>query len=116
MGTILLILRQQGLNATAMVPPPVNTSHQVPFFSKDPCPANYWCDHAGVLIFASALARVSKVSVSVQAILAQQWMAALWLGAQNIEQTKFLNWGLGADPGRGRAISHTAAPGTQIAG
>jgi hypothetical protein len=43
------------------------------------------------LVFASALAAVSKVSLRVQPILAQ-WIAALWLGAHNIEQTKFLNW------------------------
>jgi hypothetical protein len=81
----------QGLNDQAMAPPPANTAHPTPFFPKDPRGANYWCDHAGVLIFATALAAVSKVSATAQAILAQ-WMAALWLGAQNIEQTKFLNW------------------------
>ena len=71
--------------------PSGNNSHPSPFFPKDPEAALYWCDHAGVLIFASALAAVSTVSASAQSILAQ-WMAALWLGAQNIEQTKFLNW------------------------
>ena len=44
------------------------------------------------MIFATALAAVCKVSGTSQAILAQ-WLSALWLGAQNIEQTKFLNWG-----------------------
>jgi len=82
---------KKGLPDHALMPPPANTAHSTPFFPKDPCPANYWCDHAGVLIFASALATVTKVSASSQAILAQ-WMSALWLGAQNIEQTKFLNW------------------------
>jgi hypothetical protein len=71
--------------------PPGNIAHRSAFFPKDPAPANYWCDHAGVLVFASALAAVSKVSLRVQPILAQ-WIAALWLGAHNIEQTKFLNW------------------------
>ena len=80
-----------GLDDTALAPPPPNTAHPTPFFPKDPSAANYWCDHAGVLIFASALAAVAKVSASSQAILAQ-WMSALWAGAQNIEQTKFLNW------------------------
>ena len=65
-------------------------AHPAPFFPKDPAPSLYWCDHAGVLIFATALAAVSKVSATTQAILAQ-WLAALWLGARNIEQTKFLN-------------------------
>lgn len=80
----------QGLHDQALAPPPGNTAHPTPFFPKDPADANYWCDHAGVLIFASALAAVSKVAATPQAILAQ-WLSALWLGAQNIEQTKFLN-------------------------
>ena len=70
--------------------PSGNTAYPTPFFPKDPAGSLYWCDHAGVLIFATALAAVSKVSPTSQSILAQ-WMAALWLGAQNIEQTKFLN-------------------------
>ena len=82
---------QQALNENATAPPPGDTVHPTPFFPKDPSVANYWCDHAGVLIFAAALAGVSKVSATSQAILAQ-WITALWLGAQNIEQTKFLNW------------------------
>ncbi len=72
-------------------PPPNDNAHSTPFFPQDPHPANYWCDHAGVLIFAAALAAVSRVAATTQTILAQ-WLAALWLGAQNIEQTKFLNW------------------------
>ena len=62
-----------------------------PFFPKDPAPALYWCDHAGVLVFAPALAAISQISPTPQRILAP-WMAALLLGAQNIEQTKYLNW------------------------
>jgi hypothetical protein len=58
-------------------PPSGHTALPTPFFPKDPAPALYWCDHAGVLIFASALAAVSKVSATSQAILAQ-WLAALW--------------------------------------
>jgi len=88
---VLSSATNKGLPDPAPGPPPANTAHSTPFFPKDPCPANYWCDHAGVLIFASALAAVAKVSASSQAILAQ-WLSALWLGAQNIEQTKFLNW------------------------
>lgn len=79
------------LNDNGVTSPPGNTAHPSPFFPKDPSAAHYWCDHAGVLIFATALAAVSKVSATSHAILAQ-WIAALWLGAQNIEQTKFLNW------------------------
>lgn len=68
-----------------------NNAHPSPFFPKDPAPALYWCDHAGVLVFATALAAISQVSPTPQRILSQ-WMAALLLGAQNIEQTKYLNW------------------------
>ena len=68
-----------------------NTVEPSPFFPKDPAEALYWCDHAGVLVFATALAAISQVSPTPQKILAQ-WMAALLLGAQNIEQTKYLNW------------------------
>jgi hypothetical protein len=68
-----------------------NNALSSPFFPKDPAEALYWCDHAGVLVFAAALAAISQVSPTPQRILAQ-WMAALLLGAQNIEQTKYLNW------------------------
>jgi len=71
--------------------PSGNNAHSSPFFPKDPAQALYWCDHAGVLVFATALAAISQVSPTPQRILAQ-WMAALLLGAQNIEQTKYLNW------------------------
>jgi hypothetical protein len=68
-----------------------NNALSFPFFPKEPAQALYWCDHAGVLVFATALAAISHVSPTPQRILAQ-WMAALLLGAQNIEQTKYLNW------------------------
>ena len=79
-------------NESVQAPKPSgNSAQSSPFFPRDPAASLYWCDHAGVLMFAPALAAVSKLSTTVQPILAQ-WMAALWLGAQNIEQTKFLNW------------------------
>ena len=71
--------------------PSGNNAHSSPFFPKDPAQALYWCDHAGVLVFATALAAIAQVCPTPQRILAQ-WMAALLLGAQNIEQTKYLNW------------------------
>jgi hypothetical protein len=43
------------------------------------------------LIFAALLGAPSKVSGNPQDILAP-WLAALWLRAANIEQTKFLHW------------------------
>jgi hypothetical protein len=67
--------------------PSGNNAHASPFFPKDPSESLYWCDHAGVLVFATALAAISQVSPTPQRILAQ-WTAALLLGAQNIEQTK----------------------------
>lgn len=81
----------KGFQASNPPTPPGNTADKSPFFPRDPQNAQYWCDHAGILIFATALAMISKVSGTAHAILAQ-WMSALWLGAQNIEQTKFLNW------------------------
>jgi hypothetical protein len=71
--------------------PSGNNADPTPFFPKDPAESLYWCDHAGVLVFATALAAISQVSPRPQRILAP-WMAALLLGAQNIEQTKYLNW------------------------
>ena len=49
------------------------------------------CDHAGVMIFAAALASLPTVVDPPQPILAQ-WLAGTLLGAHNIEQTKLLNW------------------------
>lgn len=49
------------------------------------------CDHAGVLIFAQALASLPAVVDPPQPILAQ-WLASILLGVHNIEQTKLLNW------------------------
>ena len=49
------------------------------------------CDHAGVMIFAAALASLPAVVDPPQPILAQ-WLASTLLGAHNIEQTKLLNW------------------------
>ncbi len=49
------------------------------------------CDHAGVMIFAAALASLPAVVEPPQPILAQ-WLASTLLGAHNIEQTKLLNW------------------------
>lgn len=49
------------------------------------------CDHAGVMLFAHALASLPAVVDPPQPILGQ-WLAATLLGAHNIEQTKLLNW------------------------
>ena len=49
-----------------------------------------WCDHAGVLVFSGVLNQVSHLVDPPQPVL-RQWLASLWSGAVNIEQTKFLN-------------------------
>lgn len=50
-----------------------------------------FCHHAGVLIFSQAL-RALRESLPVEdAPLLQQWLAAVLLGALNIEQSKFLD-------------------------
>lgn len=49
------------------------------------------CNHAGVLIFAHALASLPAVVDPPRPILAQ-WLASTLLGAHNIEQTKLLDW------------------------
>ena len=82
---------QQAVSSLSGPTPPTQTVQGSPFFAHDPAPGSYWCEHAGVLLFARLLGAIAKVSAQPQDILAQ-WLAALWLDAQNIEQTKFLNW------------------------
>jgi hypothetical protein len=54
-------------------------------------PQTLWCDHIGMLVFAPVLAAVAQVVDPPQALF-KQWLASLFSGALNIEQTKFLNW------------------------
>ena len=54
-------------------------------------PQTLWCDHLGVLIFASVLVAVAQVTERAEALF-KQWLASLLVGALNIEQTKFLSW------------------------
>lgn len=53
-------------------------------------PQTLWCDHAGVLMFAPLLGAIAHVLDPPEPMF-KQWLASLWLGALNIEQTKFLN-------------------------
>ena len=48
-------------------------------------------DHAGLLLFAKSLGSLPQ-TITPPEPLFQQWLASLFLGALNIEQTKFLNW------------------------
>ncbi len=83
----LVAQRSYGAVGRLLLAPSGNNAHPSAFFPKDPAEFLYWCDHAGVLVIAAALAGISPVSPTPQKILAQ-WTAALLLGAQNIEQTK----------------------------
>ncbi len=72
-------------------PPPENTGKLSPCLKELPTQGQWWCEHAGLLIFAANLIQLSARVETAQPILAQ-WLSSLLLGAQNIEQTKFLNW------------------------
>ena len=61
-----------------------------PFECPVPQEGHRWCDHAGLLIFAESLIGLSAYVEPAQPVLSQ-WLGSLLLGAQNIEQTKFLN-------------------------
>jgi len=57
-----------------------------------PPPGGYqFCHHAGVLLFSVFLNEV-KSAVTTGGELVTQWLAAILLGAVNIEQTKLLNY------------------------
>lgn len=80
------------LGDEAGVPPPDDNGKRSPCFqSPAPQAGHAWCDHAGLLIFAGSLSALSACVKPAQPVLAQ-WLSSLLLGAQNIEQTKFLNW------------------------
>ncbi len=50
-----------------------------------------WCDHAGLLWFASGLGALAAVLQPPRPLLSQ-WLGSVLLGAINLEQTKYLNW------------------------
>ncbi len=86
--------------ADSSVPPPAAAS---PEASKclPPIPPPTWqpqpggtilCDHVGMLVFASALSGIAGATSPPEPLLAQ-WLGSILLGAVNIEQTKYLNWG-----------------------
>lgn len=72
---------------------PYNRNHAVDFESAlMPANAGYrFCHHAGVLIFSHFLNHL-KNNITVNELLIKQWLAAILLGAINIEQTKLLNY------------------------
>ncbi len=60
-------------------------------WALEEAPQTLWCDHLGMLLLAPVLVAVVQVVDPPQALF-KQWLASLFLGALNIEQTKFLNW------------------------
>jgi hypothetical protein len=72
--------------AAADVEPETETS-----WALEGAPQTLWCDHLGLLLLAPVLVAVAQV-VDPPHALFKQWLASLFLGALNIEQTKFLNW------------------------
>jgi len=50
------------------------------------------CDHVGMLMFAAALSTIPHATTASEPLLTQ-WLGSILLGALNIEQTKYLNWG-----------------------
>ena len=71
--------------------PPADNPKLPPVFYPELPEGSHWSEHAGLLIFATPLREVFQLFPSAQGILSQ-WLASLWLGALNIEQTKFLCW------------------------
>ena len=62
-----------------------------PTLALEAGPQTVWCDHVGVLVLAPILVAVAQVIDPAEPLF-KQWLASLFLGALNIEQTKFLNW------------------------
>jgi hypothetical protein len=51
-----------------------------------------FCHHAGILLFSAFMQQLSA-GLGEAAALTKQWLAAVLLGAMNIEQSKLLDWG-----------------------
>ncbi len=60
-------------------------------WTLEAAPQTLWCDHLGLLLLVPVLVAVAQIVDPPQA-LSKQWLASLFLGALNLEQTKFLNW------------------------
>lgn len=70
--------------------PPASASKSSPPTEVLEPGATRWCDHAGLLWFASGLAALPTVLTPPEPVLAQ-WLGSILLGAMNLEQTKYLN-------------------------
>jgi hypothetical protein len=78
-------LMEQGGDATGL------TRKLTPVLAEPTQPQTMFCDHLGVLLFWGVLLELSGAFPDEGAML-KQWLACIFLGAVNIEQTKYLNW------------------------
>lgn len=62
-----------------------------PILAEPTQPQTMHCDHLGVLLFCGVLLELTGALPDEGAML-KQWLACIFLGAVNIEQTKYLNW------------------------
>ena len=67
------------------------TRKLTPILAEPIPPQTMYCDHLGVLLFCEVLRELTGAFLDVGVML-KQWLACLFLGAVNIEQTKYLNW------------------------
>ena len=82
-------VREKVCDCVPVAAPPESAKEAL---TLEAAPQTQWCDHLGLLLFAPALVAVAQVVKPDQALF-KQWLGSLLLGALNIEQTKFLNWG-----------------------
>ena len=82
-------MREKVCDCVPVAVPPESAKEAL---TLEAAPQTQWCDHLGLLLFAPALVAVAQVVKPDQALF-KQWLGSLLLGALNIEQTKFLNWG-----------------------
>lgn len=87
-------VRTEPLSTAPALPPPPpvirKESPVLPVPVPAPAPTGF-CHHLGVLLFSVALSGVEK-EVAAGGWLLKQWLAALLLGAVNLEQTKLLDF------------------------
>jgi len=77
--------------ALSAAEPPSDIRKESPVLQPAPAAAAGLCHHLGVLLFGAVLLGVEK-QLAVAGWLLKQWLAALLLGAVNIEQTKLLDF------------------------
>ncbi len=68
-----------------------NTPNRKQTISSSTEPAYHFCHHAGILLFSGYLQQL-VAGLGETAVLTKQWLAAVLLGATNIEKSKLLDW------------------------